>query len=170
MDISSYHQSSTEAECHSIVHTAKENQWVRDFIRELKLDTSNEPTTIYQDNMGAIALMKGGGNHKRSKHLTIEFDALREYVRQKEIDIKYIETEKMPADMLTKSLGKFIFQIHRDSIMRENGMREKNASHVDGCGVERRSKDKGIENKKLTAEVSGAMPTTMDGTVNGYSQ
>ena len=68
--------SSTEAECHSIVHTAKENQWVRDFIKELRLGGSGEPTTIYQDNMGAIALMKGGGQHKRSKHFTIEFDAL----------------------------------------------------------------------------------------------
>ena len=52
----------------------------------------------------------------------------------------------------------------------ENGMREKNASHVDRYGVERSSKDNGIENKKLTAEVPGAMPSTMDGTVNGYSQ
>ena len=103
--------SSTEAECHSLVHTAKENSWVRDFIKELRFGGSGEPTTIYQDNMGAIALMKGGGKHKRSKHFTIEFDALREYVREKEIDIKYIETSKMPADMLTKSLGKTIFQV-----------------------------------------------------------
>ena len=91
--------------------------------------------------MGAIALMKGGGNHKRSKHFTIEFDALREYVREKEIDIKYIETEKMPADMLTKSLGKSIFQIHRDSIMKGNGQRSTINKYVDGCGVERGSKD-----------------------------
>ena len=68
-------------------------------------------------------MMKGGGNHKRSKHFTIDFDALREYVREKEIDIKYIQTEKMPADMLTKSLGKTSFQVHRDSIMRGNGQR-----------------------------------------------
>ena len=58
--------SSTEAECLSIVHTAKENQWKRDFVRELRMNCSNEPTVIYQDSMGAIALMKGGGNHKRS--------------------------------------------------------------------------------------------------------
>jgi hypothetical protein len=91
--------------------------------------------------MGGIALMKGGGKHKRSKHFTIEFDALREYVRQKEIDIRYIETEKMPADMLTKSLGKHIFQVHRDSIMRESGRRSTTNINVDGCGVERGSKD-----------------------------
>ena len=133
--------SSTEAECHSIVHTAKENQWIRDFIRELRIDSSNEPTVIYQDNMGAIALMKGGGNHKRSKHFTIEFDALREYVREKEIDIKYIETERMPADMLTKSLGKTSFQNHRDTIMKSSGQRPNTHKNEHGCGVERGSKD-----------------------------
>jgi len=112
--------SSTEAECHSIVHTAKENQWVRDFVKELRITSSDEPTLIYQDNTGAISLMKGGGKHKRSKHFTIEFDALREYVREREIEIRYIETSQMPADMLTKSLAKPAFEKHRDSIMRSS--------------------------------------------------
>ena len=91
--------------------------------------------------MGAMALMKGGGNHKRSKHFSIEFDDLREYVREKEIDIKYIETEKMPADMLTKSLGKTSFQNHRDTIMKSSGQRPNAHIHEHVCGVERGSKD-----------------------------
>ena len=107
------------------MHTAKENQWVRDFVRELRIHTSDGPTTIYQDNSGAISLMKGGGNHKRSKHFTIEFDALREYVRGKEIEIKYIATAEMPADMLTKSLSKPAFEKHLDAIMRTRGIVER---------------------------------------------
>jgi hypothetical protein len=110
--------SSTEAECHSIVHTSKENTWVREFINELCIFKFSGPTIIYQDNKGAIALMKGGGKHKRSKHFTIEFDALREYVREKEIEIRYVETENMPADMFTKILPKHSFQKHRNTIMR----------------------------------------------------
>ena len=56
-------------------------------------------------------------DHKRSKHFTIEFDALREYVREKEIDIRYKETENMPADLFTKILPRPIFEKHRDFIM-----------------------------------------------------
>lgn len=110
--------SSTEAECNAVVHTAKENTWVREFVAELGLFDFRGPTVIFQDNKGTIALMKGGGKHKRSKHFTIEFDALREYVRDKEIEIRYVQTEDMPADMFTKILPKNIFEKHRERMMR----------------------------------------------------
>ena len=117
--------SSTEAECHSVVHTAKENTWIRDFVKELNLCRYDEPTIIYQDNKGTISLMKKGGNHKRSKHFTIEFDALRDYVREKEIEIKYMETHSMPADLLTKILSKQAFEKHRNFILQD-GSKERN--------------------------------------------
>ncbi len=60
--------------------------------------------------------MQGGGKHKRSKHFIIEFDALREYVREKEVEIVYCETENMPADMFTKMLPKRLFENHRNTI------------------------------------------------------
>jgi len=113
--------SSTEAECHAVVHAAKENTWVREFVNELNMCKHTEPTIIHQDNKGTITLMKGGGKHKRSKHFTIEFDALREYVREKEIEIVYCETEDMPADMFTKILSRRLFEKHRDSIMCKGG-------------------------------------------------
>ena len=76
-----------------------------------------EPTLIHQDNKGTITLMKGGGKHKRSKHFIIDFDALREYVKEKEIEVVYCETENMPADMFTKILPKRLFERHRDTIL-----------------------------------------------------
>lgn len=123
--------SSTEAECHSVVHTAKENTWIRDFMKELGLFRCDEPTIIFQDNKGAIALMKGGGKHKRSKHFTIEFDALREYVREKEIDIRYVETTNMTADIFTKILPKHLFEKHRNTLM-EKGAEGERASNTRG--------------------------------------
>ena len=94
--------SSTEAECHGLVQTGKENAWMRDFLRELGLfPPSLPPTLVYQDNKSAISLAVVGGNHKRSKHFGIEFDKFREYVEQKEIEIHYKETDLVAADMLT---------------------------------------------------------------------
>src|SRR5882724_8106919 len=40
--------SSTEAECHALVHTGKENIWAREFLTELKLFPHIPPTPIYQ--------------------------------------------------------------------------------------------------------------------------
>ena len=73
--------SSTEAECHALVHTGKENIWEREFLTELKLFPHIPPTPIYQDNKSAITLATGGTHHKRSKHFGIEFDALRGKIR-----------------------------------------------------------------------------------------
>lgn len=110
--------SSTEAEANAVVHTAKENTWIREFVAELGILEFRGPTIIFQDNQGTILLMKGGGKHKRSKHFTIEFDALREHVRNKEIDIRYIDTENMTADMFTKILPRNVFEKHRDRMLK----------------------------------------------------
>ena len=72
---------------------------------------------LIQDNKSTIALTQGSGNHKRSKHFTIEFDALRESVKRREVEVRYIETEYMPADMLTKTLPRVAFQRHRNFLM-----------------------------------------------------
>jgi len=115
--------SSTEAEAYALVVVCKEDTWIRDCMNEINISMNAAPTIIFQDNKGAISLTKGGGQHKRSKHFQIEFDMLREKVREKEIEIKYMETGEMVADMFTKMLNKPLFQKHRSKLMEEG--REK---------------------------------------------
>jgi len=114
--------SSTEAECHAIVQVLKENRWIKEFIQELNVFKIDKATTIYQDNKSAISLTQNKGQHKRSKHFGIEFDAVRESVREGEIEVKYLDTQNMPADMLTKSLGKAAFNKHKEVIMGGRGI------------------------------------------------
>ena len=111
--------SSTEAECHALVHACKENTWQKEFVQELQLFRSLPPTTIHQDNKSAIRLAENAGQHKRSKHLGIEFDALREYIRNGEIKLEYLSTEDMHADMLTKPLTKEKFERHKTKVLGE---------------------------------------------------
>jgi hypothetical protein len=67
--------SSTEAECHGMVHTGKENIWEREFLEHLGYFGGKiPPTELYQDNTSAITLATSGTKHKRSKHFGIEFD------------------------------------------------------------------------------------------------
>lgn len=117
--------SSTEAECHGLVHTGKENIWEREFLEVLKFfPTPLPPTRVYQDNKSAITLSTGGTCHKRSKHFGIEFDLFREYVSLGEIRIIYRDTEELAADMLTKSLPPEKFKRFRDEVMGGKDLQE----------------------------------------------
>ena len=129
--------SSTEAEAYALVSVCKEDTWIRECVSEILDIKYNKPTIIYQDNKGAISLTKGGGQHKRSKHFQIEFDMLREKVREKEIEIIYMETSNMIADMFTKILHKPLFQKHRGKIMEER-VEIKTNDHRDTVGQVRR--------------------------------
>jgi hypothetical protein len=109
--------SSTEAECHALVHTGKENIWMREFLFVLKLFNPIPPTLILQDNKSAITLSTGGVSHKRSKHFGVEFDTFREYVKLGEVRIEYVPTTELTADMLTKTLPPTKFSRFRDEVM-----------------------------------------------------
>ena len=106
--------SSTEAECHGLVHVGKENIWERDFIKQLGFWKDIGVTEVSQDNKSAITLSTGGKCHKRSKHFGIEFDCFREYVALNELKIIFCPTEELAADMLTKTLPPSKFIAFRD--------------------------------------------------------
>ena len=110
--------SSTEAECHGLIHVGKENIWERELHSILGILDSSEPTVVLQDNKSAIALTQGiKVQNKRSKHFGLEFDVLREYVQLGEMKLEYRETGDLPADMLTKALPGPKFTKFRDTVM-----------------------------------------------------
>lgn len=80
----------------------------------------HQPTTIYEDNQGYIALASNPVFHKRSKHIDIKYHFTRERVHSKEIELKYIPTEHQLADILTKGLNKLRVVKLRDEIMGQN--------------------------------------------------
>ncbi len=65
----------------------------------------NKPTPIYEDNQSCIAMIHGQSNHQKSKHISPKYHYTREQVQIGEIEVKYIKTEEMTADILTKPLG-----------------------------------------------------------------
>ena len=71
-------------------------------------------TIIYEDNQSCIALAKNPIHHARSKHIDIQYHFIREKVELGEIELKYMATEDMIADALTKPLlaPKFAKLIH----------------------------------------------------------
>ena len=77
--------------------------WVRYFLEEHGY--SMGPAKIYQDNMSTIAMIKNGkSTSNRTRHIAIRFFFVADRVNSKEIEIEYMQTGEMLADILTKPL------------------------------------------------------------------
>ena len=64
------------------------------------------PTYVGEDNTSTIALTSGNGSIRKSKHYTMEWDALVEAISLKELVLVYTKTDDQLADMWTKPLGR----------------------------------------------------------------
>jgi len=99
--------SSAEAEYMAASQATREAMWLRFLMEDLGFaDTVVTPTIIYSDNQGAIALSKNPEHHARSKHIDLRHHFIREQVEAGAVDLRYVPTEEMAADVLTKPLDR----------------------------------------------------------------
>ena len=92
----------TEAEYIACSETAKDSQWIRQLLRELKIN--QKIPTSYTDNEAALKLTKTQTFHRRTRHIEHRFHYIRELVDQGSIQITGIKGKNNPADPLTKLL------------------------------------------------------------------
>ena len=62
------------------------------------------------DNQSAITVARNPEHHGRMKHLDLAFYWLRDQVYNGVITVDYLQTDEMPADMLTKALPRTTVQ------------------------------------------------------------
>jgi hypothetical protein len=72
-------QSTTEAEYIAASAAAREGVYLRHLLSDLGFE-QQEPTIVYEDNTGAIALAENPVHHSRTKHIDIRFHYIRECV------------------------------------------------------------------------------------------
>ena len=103
--------STTEAEFMAAAYITKEALWLRTLLSELsmEMDTIN----INADSQSAIKLLKNPVFSMRSKHIDVIYHFARERVARKDVAFKYISTDKMVADVLTKPLPSTKFNFCR---------------------------------------------------------
>jgi hypothetical protein len=92
-----------EAEYRAYLSASQEAQW----LRKLTFDVHHsvpEKTKIWSDNQGAIQLAKNPVFHARTKHIGVHYNFTKDLGANKEIQIEYIPTEDMLADIFTKAL------------------------------------------------------------------
>lgn len=94
--------STTEAEFMAMTEAAKEALWLKQLLSEILMEEI-KPIKIYSDNKGALLLVNNNSYSARSKHIDIKYRFLHEKVSSSQLELEYLPSEQMPADMLTKA-------------------------------------------------------------------
>lgn len=65
-----------------------------------------ECVNLFNDNQGALKLAESRNYRSRSKHIDVWHHFVRDMCEQGVIDLKYLCTDNMPADVLTKGVNR----------------------------------------------------------------
>lgn len=96
--------SSVEAEYVAISEATKEAIYLRNMFNETSKPCNK--VVIYNDSQGAQRLASSTvAHHGRTKHVDLRHHFIREKCNSGVIDLKYLSTEEMSADVLTKGLN-----------------------------------------------------------------
>ena len=113
-------KSSTEAELVGLSDSAGQVLWTRNWLESQGYKLP--PAKIYQDNQSTIALIKKGhSTSEKTRHIAIRYFFVADRVAAKEIDVEYLSTTEMLADILTKPLQGALFEKLRDALLNWSG-------------------------------------------------
>jgi hypothetical protein len=69
------------------------------------LEVVNDVHLVYQDNQLTITIVTKGGGQARTKYMKVREEYVRERLETKQLEIEYVKTDTMLADVLTKPLS-----------------------------------------------------------------
>ena len=100
--------STCEAEYIATSRTVQEIVGMRSVLNEI--GCLQKAIIVYCDNQGAIAVAKGNENSRRTKHIDIKYHFIRKAIEDGMVEIRYIATHDMLADIMTKPLSGVTFE------------------------------------------------------------
>lgn len=97
--------STAEAEYMSLSEAAKEAIFLRRFLGEL-MDGQVKAITVHTDSQSAMAIAQNPVHHQQTKHIDLRYHFVREALEKEIIKLKYLATNEMVADSMTKPVPK----------------------------------------------------------------
>lgn len=79
--------------------------WASRLIDEVKFAKVNMPMHLCGDNVGTLRQTKTPEQHKRTKHIDVQYHYIREVVADGQVEIKHVPSGGMVADIFTKPLS-----------------------------------------------------------------
>ena len=120
--------SSTDAEVIGMVEALKYCVWMRNILTELHI-TPLSKVIVSQDNKSVIMMGTEYTNTKKSKHILTKLTFIKSMQESGAIDIVYLRTDDMTADVLTKALHGFFYTKHVTEMM---GLKWRAKFHEEG--------------------------------------
>jgi hypothetical protein len=108
--------SSTEAEYQALSECAQEAMFTKSLVEEIT-GLITEPALIYEDNLGALFLAKNAQVSGRTKHIDVRHHYIRDLIKDKKLELKFIKSEDNPADIMTKNTNRDLFWKHQHNIL-----------------------------------------------------
>ncbi len=101
--------SSTEAEYVALSSAAQQGVWMRSLLKDLGHEQKTA-TVIAEDNQGAICLARNPIAHRKTKHIELRHHFIREKIADGTLELRFVGTNEMAADLLTKALPRATFE------------------------------------------------------------
>ena len=108
--------STTESEYIALTRAAQEVLWVGGVLAELGYDPETVPVVVKGDNQGALGLAKNPEFHPRTKHIAVRYHWIRDLVKAGLVQVEYVQSAMMLADMMTKPLDRVKFEQARSRL------------------------------------------------------
>ena len=122
--------SSCEAEYMALTQSTKEAVWLQQLMADVGQQQSG-PTTICGDNKGSLALAHDPAFHARVKHIDIQHHFIREKVEDNIVEVKFVPSNEMVADGLTKALPRPAFEQFINLLNMDNRWMKKATENND---------------------------------------
>lgn len=107
--------SSTEAEFVALSEGCQELIWLKKLLADLQ-EERKDPTIVWEDNQSAIRMVQSDRIEKRSKHIDTRHAFTKDLRQKGVIDIRYLPTSQMEADIMTKPLERIKLEQHREAL------------------------------------------------------
>jgi hypothetical protein len=107
--------STTEAEFMAGTDTGRLVLYLRSLLADLDYPCIG-PTPLHEDNRASIMMAQAQAPTRHTRHIDIRHFAMLSWVELGEIEVLYLDTNKNPADIMTKQTPRLIFFRHLDFI------------------------------------------------------
>ena len=102
--------STCEAEYIALCEACKEATWLRQVVADVLGLVSDPTITMGCDNAGTISFAQNESINRRNKHVDVKYHYVRDAIKRGTVTLIHCPTTSMPADILTKPLGRILFQ------------------------------------------------------------
>ncbi|SPC66271.1 related to retrotransposon protein [Ustilago sp. UG-2017b] len=106
--------SAVEAEFIAATEATREVLFLKQLLRSIGIATGTP--TVYSDNTGCIQVSKDPAQHWKLKHIDTKYHFVRNNIQEGRVQIKYVDTTRNLADVLTKPIGRQAMQQARSGL------------------------------------------------------